>query len=126
MSSSIDNLTDQLDRKRLLQFYEDDTEMMISAMEMFLDEVIPNFLELEKLVEQQDWEALTSLTHQMRPWLGMVGLTLLENKLCDIETMAKQSPNLEIIMISCTNFNENLAQMSSVLKMELAELSNKL
>lgn len=126
MTDSSSNLSDQLDRERLLKLYEDDTEMMILSMELFLDEVIPNFLELEKLIEQQNWEALTGLTHQMRPWLGMVGMTNLENKLWDMEKMAKRNPDREIIMISCTEFNENLAQMSSVLKIELQGLTNRI
>ena len=123
MPHSADNLPDQLDRDRLLELYEDDTEMMISSFEMFLDEVLPNFLEFENLIALQDWAGVTMLTHQLRPWLGMVGLTGLENKLWAIEKQAKKEPDGESMMNLYYNFNENLLQMMPVLKNELEVLT---
>ncbi|GAB3897610.1 hypothetical protein GCM10028803_15960 [Larkinella knui] len=123
MPHSPDHLTEQLDRDRLLQLYEDDTDMLITSIETFLEEVLPTFQELERLIESQDWTAVTGRTHQLRPWLGMVGLTRLESKLCEIEELAKKDPNHTTVMNSYHNFNTDLARMVPVLKSELHELT---
>jgi HPt (histidine-containing phosphotransfer) domain-containing protein len=123
MQDPADNFDLLLDRERLLQLYEDDTEMLISSIEMFLDEVIPSFTALENLIELKDWEGLAEQTHQLRPWLGMVGLTNLENKLLELEKLAKKRSDPEIIMNSCNNFNWSLEKMTPVLKTELQELT---
>ncbi|GAB3933691.1 Hpt domain-containing protein [Larkinella terrae] len=123
MEHPADNGIDFLDRERLVRLYEDDTEMLISAIETFLDEVVISFSELENLTGSQNWEGLSELTHQLRPWLGMVGLTSLETRLWEIEMLARENPNAEILMISCTDFNRNLSKMTPILQLELKELT---
>jgi HPt (histidine-containing phosphotransfer) domain-containing protein len=119
MSSSADKGIDQLDRARLLQLYEDDTETLISSIEMFLDEVVPAFQVLENLIESHDWTGVTAMTHQLKPWLGMVGLTRLEHQLENIERLAKEKPDSEMISNTYLNFTENLENIRPVLKAEL-------
>ena len=123
MTHSADKGIDQLDRARLLQLYEDDTETLISSIEMFLDEVVPSFQGLESLIESQDWTGVTGMTHQLRPWLGMVGLTHLELQLETLERLAKKKPDYEMIRNTYLNFTENLETMLPVLKTELQLLT---
>ncbi|WP_138993898.1 Hpt domain-containing protein [Larkinella sp. C7] len=123
MTHSADKGFDQLDRARLLQLYEDDTETLISSIEMFLDEVVPAFQVLENLIEVQDWPGVSAMTHQLRPWLGMVGLTRLEQQLEVIERLAKEKPDYEMIPDAYRNFIQNLEHMQPVLKTELQQLT---
>ncbi|MGM9511081.1 Hpt domain-containing protein [Larkinella sp. GY13] len=123
MTHSADKGIDQLDRARLLQLYEDDTETLISSIEMFLDEVVPAFQVLENLIEVQDWTGVGAMTHQLRPWLGMVGLTRLEQQLEVIERLAKEKSNDEMIPDAYRNFIQNLEHMQPVLKTELQQLT---
>ncbi|KAA9357660.1 Hpt domain-containing protein [Larkinella humicola] len=123
MTHSADKGIEQLDRARLLQLYEDDTETLISSIEMFLDEVVPAFQVLENLIEKQEWTGVTAMTHQLRPWLGMVGLTGLEQQLEAIERLTKENPHYEMIQNAYRNFIENLEHMQPVLKTELQQLT---
>lgn len=123
MTHSADKGFDQLDRARLLQLYEDDTETLISSIEMFLDEVVPAFQVLENLIEVQDWPGVSAMTHQLRPWLGMVGLTRLEQQLEVIERLAKEKPDYEMIPDAYRYFIQNLEHMQPVLKTELQQLT---
>ncbi|WP_421829929.1 Hpt domain-containing protein [Larkinella sp.] len=123
MTHSADKGIDQLDRARLLQLYEDDTETLISTIEMFLDEVVPAFQVLESRIESQDWTGVCGMTHQLRPWLGMVGLTRLEQQLETIEHLAKEKPDYEMIQNTYRNFTANLEHMQPVLKTELQQLT---
>ncbi|GAB3331493.1 hypothetical protein GCM10027299_37200 [Larkinella ripae] len=121
MDPSADAGIGHLDRDRLLQLYGDDTQMLVSAIETFLDEVIPNFLELEQFIALQDWEGVMYLTHQLRPWLGMVGLTTLENRLWDIEKQARDQPDFVTITLSYAVFQTNLAQLTPLLTSEIRQ-----
>ncbi|RCR69818.1 Hpt domain-containing protein [Larkinella punicea] len=123
MTHFADKGIDQLDRARLLQLYEDDTETLISTIEMFLDEVVPAFQVLESLIESQDWTGVCGMTHQLRPWLGMVGLTQLEHRLEEVERLAKKKTEYELIRITYLNFTEKLEAMQPVLKAELQLLT---
>ena len=122
MLYSTDNLIDKLDQKRLLQLYEGDTDMLIAHIELFLSEVMPQFQDLERRVQILDWTGVTDLTHQLRPWLGMVGLTDLENRLWEIERVARSSPALETLLTLWSTFIEKLQQMTRVLGNELQRL----
>ncbi|GAB3272032.1 hypothetical protein GCM10027347_43470 [Larkinella harenae] len=117
------HLTDGLDRERLQELYGDDTEMLVSAMSMFLDEVMPNFLELEKRIGEENWTEVAQLTHQLRPWLGMVGLTNLEKQLYEIEELARQNPERAVVMFIFNDFRSHLALIPALLKIELHRIS---
>lgn len=122
MTSIINSDKEPLDRERLRQLYGDDTEMQASSLEMFLDEVLPIFLELKNHVECADWEQVITVTHQLRPWLIMVGLTTLESKLCEVEKMAKETPELTLLCSEYGFFYNQLEDKIPVLKMELQRL----
>lgn len=117
-----DHVIDTLDQERLMQLYKDDIEMLGDHIEMFLDEVIPNFLELDAQLVGRNWTAVTDLTHQLRPWLGMVGLTSLENKLCEIEKLAKNNPDPEMALVLWNDFQAGLKKMKLVLAGELQRI----
>ncbi|MGV3558241.1 Hpt domain-containing protein [Larkinella arboricola] len=119
---STDNLLNKLDYNRLLQLYADDTDTLATHIELFLNDVMPQFQDLEERVQQLDWTGVTSLTHQLRPWLAMVGLTDLENKLWEIEKEAHNRPAFESLQARWISFRAKLQQMTLVLGDELQRI----
>ncbi len=96
--------------------------MLITHIELFLGEVIPQFQELEERIHLMDWAGVRSLTHQLRPWLSMVGLTDLENKLWEMERIAGNRPDRETLLALWGTFKEKLRQMTLVLNSELERM----
>ncbi|MFC5413099.1 Hpt domain-containing protein [Larkinella bovis] len=119
---SSDDRSNCLDRERLDCLYGDDTETFQSTIEMFLEEVTPVFLELPTQIESQNWETFTLLTHQLRPLLGLVGLTTLEKELLAMEEKAKTEPDTEFLRNSYHHFNAGLERMIPLLNAELQRL----
>ncbi|WP_128547090.1 Hpt domain-containing protein [Larkinella soli] len=112
----------RLDHERLRQLHADDDGMIASAIEMFLSDVLSNFLEMDNLVCRQDWEELAGLSHQLRPWLGLVGLTSLESSLKDLESQIKTGPDPQALQTHWSQFRAGLSRMTPVLEEELQRL----
>lgn len=113
-----------IDYQRLNELYDGDNEQIASLFELFLDEVFPDFNEIESQILQQEWPTVAATIHKMVPWVGMVGLTALEAKLRSIEMLAKTQTDTEQIMPNWTQFKGGLNQSIPVIQQELVKLTS--
>ncbi len=96
----------------------------MSVLHLFLDEVIPDFDQLEAGMEQQNWVGVADVAHKIVPWVGMVGLTSLEMELRQLEQSAKAAPEPEEVISRWNHFKAGLEQALPVLRSELDRLAD--
>ncbi|GAB4045375.1 Hpt domain-containing protein [Spirosoma litoris] len=113
-----------IDYNRLNELYDGDNEQIASLFELFLDEVLPDFDEIENEIEQQNWSEVAQIAHKMLPWVGMVGLTALEAKLRAIEAQAKAGSGKAEIMATWKQFKTGLSQAMPLIREELVRLTS--
>lgn len=77
-----------LDWERLEDLYGDDTAYASMMFATFLTDVVPELLTIPTLCEDQNWPQLASTAHKLKPTLGMVGLSWLEEKMSQVEKRA--------------------------------------
>ena len=82
-----------IDYTRLQQIYGDDKSYIAEMFETFLQEALPDFALIPDFISGQDWNGLAQLIHKIKPSLGMVGLSDLEQQLNLIEFQAKTTPD---------------------------------
>lgn len=111
-----------LDNERLTDLYGDDREYAADIFQTFLEDVLPDFQEISNLIHQQNWDALRKLAHKLKPTLGMVGLTELEQLLIGIENQAKEKPEYESLQYMWSLFQIKLDESVPVLRAELDKL----
>lgn len=113
-----------IDRDRLAQLH-DSPRMIVHAIEMFLDEVLPDFGPLGEAIQQEQWLQTASLAHKIVPWLGMAGLTGLEGELRKLETEARTEPNPVQLTDRWVRLNAGLSQAIPLLRRELDYLKRR-
>ncbi|WP_461088235.1 Hpt domain-containing protein [Spirosoma gilvum] len=113
-----------IDYDRLNELYDGDNDQIASLFELFLDEVFPDFREIEMEIDQQNWTEVAKIAHKMLPWVGMVGLTALEAKLRSIETLAKTGGSSEDIKLGWSQFKYGLDKAMPLIREELARLTS--
>ncbi|QMW05844.1 Hpt domain-containing protein [Spirosoma foliorum] len=113
-----------IDYNRLNELYDGDNEQIASLFELFLDEVLPDFDEIENEIDQQNWSEVAQIAHKMLPWVGMVGLTALEAKLRAIEAQAKAGSDKAEIMATWMQFKTGLSQARPLIREELVRLTS--
>lgn len=123
MTSSHHTFNSLLDQERLVELYGEDKEYAADMFQTFLNEVIPDFKQFDQLIEQEDWTALGAHAHKLKPTLGMVGLSKLEEQMHKIEKLAKTKRNIDTLQSQWKDFWLNLEQILPVLKEELQKLT---
>jgi PAS domain S-box-containing protein len=123
MTASHHTFNSLLDRERLIELYGEDKEYAAEMFHTFLNEVIPDFKQFDKLIEQQDWNGLGAHAHKLKPTLGMVGLSELEEQMHKIEKLAKTKKNIDTLQSQWKDLWLNIEQNIPILKDELQELT---
>ncbi|QJW88322.1 Hpt domain-containing protein [Spirosoma taeanense] len=111
-----------IDHERLNKLHSGDRRQIISVFQLFLDEVLPDFLELEQGMQQQQWPEVADMAHKIVPWVGMVGLTSLETELRSLEKQAKHNPTTQSMTASWDRFKAGLDRTVPLLRQELARM----
>ncbi|GAB2568783.1 PAS domain-containing hybrid sensor histidine kinase/response regulator [Spirosoma areae] len=112
-----------LDQERLTELYGTDRAHVAQMFATFLSDVAPQIPTLTELCRKQDWPALARMAHKLKPTLGMVGLTELEEKLGHLEESAKKNTEKEILEIQCINITESINEILPLLTEELQKIS---
>lgn len=110
----------ELDQKSLDQLYGDDKEYAADMFQTFLEDVLPDFDNLQTFIDQNDWKTLRKEVHKLRPTLALVGLNELETELLQIEKLAKEDPNAEIITLLWDSFKSKLDNHVPILESTLS------
>ncbi len=111
-----------LDRARLAEIYGGDAAYAAELFTLFLEVVWPEMAVMETHVAQQDWPALGRAAHKYTPSLGMVGLSVLEEKMRRIEVESKINPQPEQLGPFYRQCALEIAQMIPTLRVELQRL----
>ena len=112
-----------LDHKRLSEIYGADRGYPLEMFDLFLTDVVPEILQLPDLCREQDWPALARKAHKLKPALGMVGLSWLEDKMGEMEKKIQQGAKKEELDIYCADIISGINQMLPVLQKETQKLS---
>ncbi len=111
-----------LDKDRLLELYGDDKEYAADIFQTFIEDVLPDFDEMPTLIDDKNWDELRKLAHKLKPTLGMVGLTTLEQTLIGMEAQIKEKPEYESIKSVWSAFQIKLNESVPILKAALEKL----
>lgn len=111
----------ELDQISLTKLYGNDHETAADIFQTFLEEVLPGFHQLQKLIEEQDWENLNKQAKKLRPTLLMVGLSELESEIVQIEELALQEPNMGTINPIWKSFKNKLVASIPTLRETLSK-----
>ena len=97
--SPVTNVTPvySLDYDRLNELYGNDAEYAAMIFETFLETVVTEFDAFESLIQQERWSEVCQLAHKLKPGLGMVGLSDLEEVMRQLESMTKTDPDPTIV-----------------------------
>ncbi|AQG81593.1 PAS domain S-box protein [Spirosoma montaniterrae] len=112
-----------LDRERLEELYGSDAAYAADMFQSFLTDVLPEFNELPELCRAKSWPAVARLAHRLKPTLGMVGLTTLEDAMRQIEKKASEGVETDDLEHYCSTIIRNIDEKLPVLKKELQKLS---
>ncbi|RYC67884.1 Hpt domain-containing protein [Spirosoma sordidisoli] len=113
-----------IDYPRLDRLHGGSRGQIVSVLHLFLDEVMPDFDQLEAGMAQQNWVGVADVAHKIVPWVGMVGLTSLEMELRQLEQYAKSAPEPEGVISRWNHFKAGLEQALPVLRSELDRLAD--
>ena len=73
-------------------------DFVTKMIQLFLDEIPAEILNLEKDIENKDYESIKQVAHKMKSTLPFVGLhELAEQKLTEIEDLAKKQIDIQKI-----------------------------
>ncbi len=84
-----------LDRALLEELYAGDIEYAMTIFEIFLSHSLNELKELRTYLDLGDWTATAQLAHKLKPNFTMVGLPQLEQKMLEIEEMARNRRNVK-------------------------------
>ncbi|CAH0995973.1 Sensor histidine kinase RcsC [Emticicia aquatica] len=118
-----DNDTESpIDRIRLKELYGDDKEYATEMFQTFLNDVLPDFQFMNNLLAQKEWVKMGTLTHKLKPTLGMVGLCDLEIQMQTLEKILKEESDMSQVQSLWENIQHGLNESIPLLEQELDKL----
>ncbi len=114
---------ERLDRKRLRDLYGTDAAYAADMFSTFLNDVVPELLQLPIVCHSPDRNQLTALAHKLRPTLGMVGLTQLETQLRTLEEDLIADIHNPTVTQRCRTLTDQLTALLPDLQSELQSLT---
>ena len=121
--TNISAQSEPFDRKRLRELYGTDAAHAADMFSTFLDDVVPELLQLPALYHGKDRKQVAALAHKLRPTLGMVGLTQLETDMLTLEKDLLANVHDLTIMDRCQAITHQLTTFIPALQTELQSLS---
>lgn len=117
------NSSSLLNYDRLNELYGDDKEYAADMIQTFFDEVLPDFTIIDELLIQNDLDAVAEHIHKVKPTLGMVGLTDLEEQIKEFEIKVKIETNTDNLKPAWNDFQIQLKNVLPILQKELQKLT---
>ena len=113
------NFNEKLDLSFLEEFYGGDLEYAADMFEIFLSNTVPELDHFDAIIAQKNWTVIAKLAHKLKPTFSMVGITMLEAKMLEVEMGAKQRPEE-------TDFSQLIQEIQTSLKTFLPILEEDL
>ena len=83
------------DLKYLQQMTGDDSEMMKEMVELFLLQLAELRVDMDSLVESQNWFELSRLAHKVKSSALVMGIVQMSDEMKQLELLAKEGKNTE-------------------------------
>lgn len=113
-----------IDKERILELYGNDKEYMTDIFQTFLEDVLPDFDEIQVLIDDKNLDGLKKLAHKLKPTLGMVGLTDLEKEIIAFEHHVKDGIDFEELDKQWKRLYQGIKTGVPVLQRELERVQN--
>lgn len=117
---------DKINLKKLQSHVGNNASDAEDMIKLFLQIVPKQIKKLKKAVEQQNWENLHYISHQIKPTLDILGLKDALKNAEIIEEYAKTGTEVEVIKQFVNELSQELKEACNKLKLLLTEnLNNK-
>jgi len=100
------------------------TDFLIKFLQLFIDQVPPQVQGMQEAAATADWAKVGNLAHQLKSNFDIVGITVLQQPIRDLETYARQQNNVTAIPNLLIVVKSTVDQAVAELSAELAQLQN--
>lgn len=114
-----------LDGAYLRELYGEDWSYAHEMFQTFLNDLLPEYQNMDNLAQKKDWDNLAREAHKLNPPLAMVGLTGLQQELKLLEMQLTQDKSVEGILDKIVTFQDELSRMATILAVEVCRLAQK-
>jgi HPt (histidine-containing phosphotransfer) domain-containing protein len=111
-----------LDANYLQEIYGGDQSILQIIFETFLEDSLNTWDEISLAIENQDFQKVGALTHQIKPSFSMVGLTHLYPKIKAFEDLSKSNPAKEILLANYLRLDSEVKEAKGVIEVILSEI----
>lgn len=122
----IENYHPHLDVTYLETIYGEDWEYAEDMFVTFRDNILPNFDKLMPLLHEENYNQFYQVAHKVKPSLLLVGMTKLNEKVQEIEVLAKTAPDKKRLEIMTTEVLNSVEKMTPILNQQIDFLKSKL
>ena len=107
------------DLNYLQQMTGNDSEMMKSMIELFLQQLAEMQIDLELLLNHKNWPELSRLAHKIKSSALVMGIEQMSDEMKELEFLAKEGKNIEKYPDYIARFNTLCDSVDVELKMYL-------
>jgi HPt (histidine-containing phosphotransfer) domain-containing protein len=97
----------------LRESFENDSDILNSILDMFLEEVPQDYLILKSSIQNEDFKAAGLQAHKVKSSYRTLGIDNMASILQDIENCAKTESDLSSIPVLLSKFNEKYEHVNA-------------
>lgn len=101
---------------KINEMAEGDEDFINSVISVFLEEVPHDLEELETALEKRNYEQVYKLAHKIKPNVDLLGMEQTRAAALQIETLGKNSANMDEIQLVFPILKKDIHQVVSELK----------
>ena len=114
--------TDSIDLKTLKSYIGNNDEDVIEMIELFLQLTPSQMAQMKISIDQNNWQSLNYIAHQIKPSLDVLGFQTAKEKAGTIEKLSKTREEPELIK----KFVDELSEILETICTDLTNLRNQL
>jgi HPt (histidine-containing phosphotransfer) domain-containing protein len=101
---------------KLNEMADGDEDFILSVITVFLEEVPQDLEDLEKAIEESDYENVYKLAHKIKPNVDILGMEQSRAVALEIETLGKDVKNMDLIRARFPALKKDIHQVISELR----------
>ena len=101
---------------KINEMAEGDNDFILSVVSVFLEEVPEDLNALENAIEAKDFEQIYKMAHKIKPNVDLLGMEQTRANALEIETLGKNSGDLEVIQTKFPLLKKDVEQVISELQ----------
>ncbi|MBT8283010.1 MAG: Hpt domain-containing protein [Muriicola sp.] len=101
---------------KLNEMADGDDDFVLSVITVFLEEVPQDLEDLEKAIQEDDYESVYKLAHKIKPNVDILGMEQTRAIALEIETLGKDEQNKDIIAAKFPALKKDIHQVISELR----------